>query len=135
MDPRPISQYVPPAYPTRREFLASGAALLLATQSGCGRAAGSRPAVAPIFVHGEGRGASGCIVMNPPVFLSEEEALQILGEELARAGIKLGAGRRLNEVTVEMPLPRFGHLPGEWLGTPRAVASNTASLAAIIGGK
>jgi hypothetical protein len=34
--------------------------------------------VAPIFQHGEGRGATGCIVMSPPVFLSEEEALQVI---------------------------------------------------------
>jgi hypothetical protein len=131
MELQPISQHAPPAYPTRREFLASGAALLLAAQSGCGRVAGVRPTVAPIFAHGEGRGASGCIVMNPPVFLSEEEALQILREELAQAGIHLGAGRSLNEVTVEVPQPQFFRPQGEWLGAPREVATDKASLAAV----
>jgi hypothetical protein len=46
--------------------------------------------VAPIFQHGEGRGATGCVVMAPPVFLSEEEALQIIREETASRGVTLG---------------------------------------------
>jgi hypothetical protein len=46
--------------------------------------------VAPIFEHGEGRGATGCIVMSPPVFLSEEDALQIIREEMGFRGVKLG---------------------------------------------
>ena len=41
--------------------------------------------VAPIFQHGEGRGATGCIVMSPPVFLSEEEALLVVREELGKS--------------------------------------------------
>jgi len=45
--------------------------------------------VAPIFQHGEGRGATGCIVMAPPVFLSEEEALKIIREEMAAKGVQL----------------------------------------------
>lgn len=49
--------------------------------------------VAPIFQHGEGRGATGCIVMSPPVFLSEEEALQVIKEEMTTKGIKLGTNR------------------------------------------
>ncbi|MBI5536671.1 MAG: hypothetical protein HY898_28385 [Deltaproteobacteria bacterium] len=45
--------------------------------------------VAPIFQHGDGRGATGCVVVAPPVFLSEEEALQIIREELARVRLSL----------------------------------------------
>ena len=52
--------------------------------------------VAPIFQHGEGRGATGCIVMSPPVFLSEEEALQVIREEMAAKGVQLGT----NQTTV-----------------------------------
>ena len=37
--------------------------------------------VAPVFEHGKGRGIAGCIVVAPPVFLSEEEALQVISEE------------------------------------------------------
>jgi hypothetical protein len=49
--------------------------------------------VAPIFLHGEGRGATGCVVMSPPVFLSEEEALQVIREELAGKGVKLATNQ------------------------------------------
>jgi hypothetical protein len=48
--------------------------------------------VAPIFEHGSGRGATGCMVVSPPVFLSEEEALTIIKEELSKAGITMAAG-------------------------------------------
>jgi hypothetical protein len=43
--------------------------------------------VAPLFMHGEGRGVSGCIVMNPPLFLSEAEARSVIMEELGKEGI------------------------------------------------
>ncbi len=49
--------------------------------------------VAPIFQHGDGRGATGCIVMSPPVFLSEEEALQVIREEMAGQGVKLATNQ------------------------------------------
>jgi hypothetical protein len=52
--------------------------------------------VAPIFQHGEGRGATGCIVISPPVFLSEEEAMQVIREEMATNGVQL----RTNQTTL-----------------------------------
>jgi hypothetical protein len=52
--------------------------------------------VAPIFQHGEGRGTAGCIVISPPVFLSEEEAMQVIGEEMATKGVQL----RTNQTTL-----------------------------------
>jgi hypothetical protein len=45
-------------------------------------------AVAPIFVHGSGVGASGCVMISPPVYLSEEEAMEIIIHELKKEGIK-----------------------------------------------
>lgn len=45
--------------------------------------------VAPIFVHGEGRGAVGCVVSAPPAFLSEEEGLSVIKEELSKKGVEL----------------------------------------------
>lgn len=45
------------------------------------------PIIAPIFIHGDGRGALGCVVINPPVFLSEEEARQIVESELKKENI------------------------------------------------
>ena len=58
--------------------------------------------IAPIFQHGEGRGATGCIVMAPPVFLSEEEALQVIREEMAAKGVQLDTNQTtLTGITVE----------------------------------
>ncbi len=58
--------------------------------------------VAPIFQHGEGRGATGCIVMTPPVFLSEEEAMQVIREEMAAKGVQMGTNQTtLAGVTVQ----------------------------------
>jgi len=45
--------------------------------------------IAPIFQHGKGRGTTGCVVMSPPIFLSEEEALQIISEELRESGLEI----------------------------------------------
>lgn len=41
----------------------------------------------PLFIHGEGRGATGCIAQAPPVFLPENEARQVIEEELRKSGI------------------------------------------------
>lgn len=44
--------------------------------------------VAPIFNHGEGQGGTGCVSVAPPVFLSEEEAIQVITDELRSVGIQ-----------------------------------------------
>jgi hypothetical protein len=43
--------------------------------------------IAPIFVHGEGVGASGCVMIAPPVYLSEADAMNIIFEELNKEGL------------------------------------------------
>jgi hypothetical protein len=43
--------------------------------------------VAPIFVHGEGSGAVGCVAMSPPVFISEDDAKKIIFNALQKEGI------------------------------------------------
>jgi len=43
--------------------------------------------IAPIFLHGYGQGAIGCIVISPPAFLSEMEAMEIIEKKLQEAGI------------------------------------------------
>lgn len=43
--------------------------------------------VAPIFEHGTGRGSFGCQSIAPPAFLSEEEAYQVIQEEIKVYGI------------------------------------------------
>lgn len=41
----------------------------------------------PVFTHGSGRGSYGCVSVAPAVFLSEEEALQVIQEEAAAQGV------------------------------------------------
>ncbi|MBN1775342.1 MAG: hypothetical protein JW817_02625 [Clostridiales bacterium] len=41
----------------------------------------------PFFAHGEGRGSYGCVMVAPAVYLSEEEALQIIKEEAEAKGV------------------------------------------------
>lgn len=41
----------------------------------------------PVFEHGIGRGSFGCVSVAPPVFLSEEEALQVIHEEAEAKGV------------------------------------------------
>lgn len=104
MEPKPVSQSRQPAYPTRREVLAGLASVGLVPLARCffvlAADAEGKIKVAPIFEHGEGRGATGCVVVSPPVFLSEEEGMQILREELAKHGIKLKPGGELQGVRV-----------------------------------
>jgi hypothetical protein len=68
--------------------------LLLATNSVTGFSqelkggvTGKPAVVAPIFEHGEGRGVIGCQVINPPYFLSEQDAMQVIREELRKGGV------------------------------------------------
>jgi hypothetical protein len=117
-DPKRIERTMPAAVRHLLETGISGAMALLVPLSGCDRnPAGPAQApssqqvegqdssapqtstvikadlkvflVAPIFSHGEGRGSMGCVVVSPPVFLSEEEGLAIIKEELAKTGVVL----------------------------------------------
>ena len=54
--------------------------------------------VAPILqkaMDEEGRGAFGCVAVDPPVILSENEALNLIEQEFAKAGVKLRDGYEL----------------------------------------
>ena len=58
--------------------------------------------VAPIFEHGEGMAVTGCVVIAPPVFLTEEEGRQIIIEELRKAGVILSAHDvQLNDIRMK----------------------------------
>jgi hypothetical protein len=54
--------------------------------------------IAPIFVHGDGSGAIGCIVMSPPVFIDEDEAMKIILGELSKAGLSFDTADVKNEI-------------------------------------
>ena len=63
--------------------------------------AGSAPSEAdaldiPIFAHGTGRGSYGCESVAPPVFLSEEEAMQVIAEECAAQGIDISGSKTIS---------------------------------------
>ena len=58
---------------------------------------------APIFVHGTGVGAFGCVAVSPPVFLTEAEAQAVIEQEAKSAGVELGErGHKLT--AVELPV-------------------------------
>jgi hypothetical protein len=135
----PVSQYLPPKYPTRQDVFSSpdllrvvprrwdakpavcaALSLTLATGLfGCagkttdqntnltGAASSSETSIStateptakpgnkvrktnlqiPIFSHGVGRGFYGCAAVAPPLFLSEDEALQVIREEAEAWGV------------------------------------------------
>ncbi len=111
MEVRPVKHYRQPRYPTNRileqhpELLRlvpkrwQGNPLVITALTGlcilmAGCRAGGQAAshVAPIFVHGAGRGGFGCVAVNPPVVLSEAEAHQVIVEEAKKSGIDLKPG-------------------------------------------
>ena len=47
--------------------------------------------VAPVFVRGNGVGAAGCVMVVPPVFLSEQEALAIIKSVAESGGLNFDA--------------------------------------------
>jgi hypothetical protein len=72
--------------------------------------------VAPVFIHGAGRSGFGCVAVSPPIFLSEDEALQVINQEAMKAGldfIKMPEGRRETTVhgskTVHLDAYDFEH--------------------------
>ncbi len=103
-----LRRHLPPAWRKWPELTGAVGLFLLADPARLSAAEGSTKdsqasaqskavaIVAPVFQHGEGRGATGCIVMAPPVFLSEEEALQVIRKEMAANGVQLGT----NQTTV-----------------------------------
>jgi hypothetical protein len=112
MEVKPVPQVREPSYPTRREVLAGAASFALFSLAG-GHFLFAVPeegktTVAPIFEHGNGRGVTGCIVVSPPAFLSEEEAMQIIREELFKQGIQLKAGGTLESVLIPSRELRHG---------------------------
>lgn len=106
-DPTILQRHVPPAWRSRAPMAGALAAFLAVNaqvQASDSKLPKSKEAavVAPIFKHGEGRGATGCIVVAPPTFLSEEEALQVIVEELSKAGLAV-TRRNVELPSVVMP--------------------------------
>jgi hypothetical protein len=142
MEPKPVERKTTPDYPTRRQLLKGGAAIVLfgPLAAAAGPPQVIRPpvimgmvgppvpheppivpqpapvnptVVAPLFEHGDGRGSTGCVVVSPPVFLSEEEAMQVIQEELAEAGVRLRTkrARDLPGVEIDLTNPQSPNAP------------------------
>lgn len=56
---------------------------------------------APLFVHGDGRGSMGCVMIA--VFLSEQEALEVINEVAEEYGLTFTANEETNIYSVERP--------------------------------
>ena len=70
----------------------------------------SIPLVAPILptaLEEDGRGAFGCIALDPPATLSESDALDIIRQEFAQAGINLLPASDLGDLAL-LPADRPG---------------------------
>jgi len=102
---RLLEKHMPAAWRSCAEM--AGAISIMLTANSC---LGQQPhpgqhktsaIVAPIFEHGEGRGATGCVVVNAPVFLSEQDAMQVIREELRKSGVVLSeTNSKLDDVTI-----------------------------------
>ncbi|MHB0998915.1 MAG: hypothetical protein ACYC27_06685 [Armatimonadota bacterium] len=86
----------------------------------------SAPRIAPIFQHGDGRGAFGCEAINPPVFLSEDEARQVIIEEGKRAGITFTpSNQTLNNIKIKGANPDYSRIDDF---QPEKVSSTTRTI-------
>lgn len=130
MELKPLGRYGEPRYPTHHILeehpellrliprrwqgnrlalaaLGMAAGIVLGSQRASAQevAATNEPAsmVAPLFVHGQGRGALGCVAVSPPVFLSEAEGRAVIEEELRTVGLSF----EMDTTTVEALVP-FG---------------------------
>ncbi len=54
----------------------------------------------PLFEHGVGRGAIGCVMVTPPVFLSEQEAMAVILDIAEQNGLSFGTSLTIKGVQV-----------------------------------
>ncbi len=127
--PELLLKHQPAAWLSGRELATAASLLMAANLGGCSAPAAptrkNQPAneppattpripalVAPLFVHGEGRGSLGCIVVVSPVYFPEEEALQIIAEQLQAAGVEI------SQRNVDLPEVRLTGVPNvSWNGS------------------
>ena len=134
-----VKTYGKPEYPFKEEAMCSPDLLkalpkrwhakpilciLLAFTAASGLCACSeiqRPyAAAPIFEHGSGRGSFGCVSVAAPVFLSEEEAAQVIREEALLQGVDFSGSKSIHGEFPATSLYSFLEEepdPGTWRGT------------------
>ena len=99
MQLKPVKKYKAPDYPIKEYFEKNSALLnkymprrwkgkaFVAIAFSLFAINGCASNIAPIFIHGEGLGSIGCIVVSPPIFISEETARQVIIKELKKENI------------------------------------------------
>ena len=104
-DPELLRRHVPSTWRKSAQVTAALSIMLAAgCQHGDPLKGGASKRVAPIFAHGNGRGTLGCVMVTPPTFLSEQDAVQLIAEELGKAGLSMSQ----TDVTLEKVLvPRI----------------------------
>ena len=60
--------------------------------------------VAPLFIHGDGQGAFGCVMVAPPAFLSEDEALSVINGVAKDYGLTFSSGGNARFTNVLQPV-------------------------------
>lgn len=58
------------------------------------------PFKVPFFVHGEGLGSFGCVMVAPPVYLTEDDAKEIVGQVAAGYGVSFSAAKAIQGVDI-----------------------------------
>ena len=79
-------------------------------------AAATKSVVVPMLkeaLKNDGRGAFGCVVVNPPSFLSEDEALDIIKKELSKVGLKLQEDVTVKNILAPNPAKRSFYMSNE----------------------
>jgi hypothetical protein len=116
-EPELLARHVPPAWLAKAEVAGALSAFLAVNTVGCtdrpivpkartNPRLANAAIVAPVFEHGAGqapgRGVMGCVAVASPVFLSEEEALQVIHDELTKYGLEASQrGVLLKSVKIE----------------------------------
>ncbi len=99
VDERPdLLRHIPARWQTNPAVLTALASVTMLSATNLAIAGGEKAKakpvrIAPVFQHGEGRGEFGCMVTSPPVCLSEDEARQIINDEVKRLGFSFDAPR------------------------------------------
>ena len=152
-DPTLLDRHLPPAFRRGREIAGAATLFLAMNFAACDGSDSLRPegppgapavgpasspavgpasaVVAPLFEHGEGRGVTGCVAVSPPVFLSEEEALQVITEELGRHGLSFPE-RNLEIDSVRPPRRTERY---EWVEDPKGTSTRTKPDGSRVRGK
>lgn len=63
--------------------------------------------VAPLFIHGEGRGTYGCDMVTSPAYISEAEALTVINEVAQEYGLQFSDEDKAEFSTVLRPVTHF----------------------------